>query len=80
MIREWKKMWVTAFISAGTRAAFCDSYRASASFMRESSKIQAAGVDKLCGLVVIITHGDAVSLGYEPGNVVLGSFRGRLVR
>lgn len=29
-------MWVTAFISAGTRAAFSDSYRASASVMRES--------------------------------------------
>lgn len=42
-------------------------------------KVQAAGVDKLCRLVIIIPHGDTVSLGDEPGNVVLGNFGKRLV-
>ena len=37
-------------------------------------QVQAAGVDKLRCLVVIVTHGDAVSLCDEPGNVVLGNF------
>ena len=59
MIREWKKMWVTAFMSAGTRAAFCDSYRASASFMRELFRSRPLELISPLPCVIIIPHGDA---------------------